>query len=79
MQDPIWKEGYLLAFKKYITRQGDTFDIIALDYYNDEFESSRIASANPQYAGVIVFDAGIALNIPIIAKSAVSQLPPWKR
>lgn len=41
----------------YTTVQGDTFDMIALDYYNDEHLAMTVAQANPDYAGVIVFDA----------------------
>lgn len=63
----------------YVTQAGDTFDMIALDAYNDEFKSVEIIKANPQYAGVMSFDAGIPLRIPYIAESAPESLPPWKR
>lgn len=59
--------------------QGDTFDILALDAYDDEFKAHLIIQANPQYANVIVFDEGIKLKIPIIEKEAADTLPPWKR
>ena len=64
---------------EYITTQGDTFDILALDAYNDSFKSSLIIQANPQYANVLVFDAGVKLKIPIISTEPASTLPPWKR
>ena len=63
----------------YVTAAGDTFDMIALDYYNDEHLSAVIAEANPDYAGVIVFDAGVRLTIPVIEQAAAYSLPPWKR
>ena len=63
----------------YMTVQGDTFDMIALDYYNDEHLAMTLAQANPDYAGVIVFDAGVRLRIPVIEQAAASSLPPWKR
>lgn len=66
-------------YYKYTTQQGDTFDIIALDWYKDERYSSTIIQANPEYAGVLVFDAGIVLKIPVVEKPKSSNLPPWKR
>ncbi|MEA5135709.1 MAG: tail protein X [Candidatus Fimivivens sp.] len=66
-------------FLYYKTRAGDTFDIIALDYYNSEFKAMHIAAANPVYAGTVVFDAGVLLKIPVIEQSAAESLPPWKR
>lgn len=63
----------------YVTLAGDTFDMIALDAYNDEFRAVEIIWANPQYAGVVVFDAGVTLRIPYLMESAPESLPPWKR
>ena len=63
----------------YITVDGDTFDIIALDYYADEFKSHLIIQANPQYASTITFKGGIELKVPIIERDKPSTLPPWKR
>lgn len=66
-------------FYQYETLQGDTFDMIALDFYNDESLASEIIKSNPEYCSTIVFDAGIVLLIPIIEETAPSTLPPWKR
>lgn len=63
----------------YTTQSGDTFDILALDAYNEETKASLIIQANPQYADVLVFDAGVVLKIPIIEPEAAATLPPWKR
>lgn len=63
----------------YVTREGDTYDILALDAYNDEFRAGEIIKANPQYAGVVVFDAGVTLRIPYLETAAPETLPPWKR
>ena len=63
----------------YTTQQGDIFDILALDFYNDSFKSTVLIQANPQYSAVIVFNAGVKLKIPIIAADPASTLPPWKR
>lgn len=69
-------KGYL----DYTTRSGDTYDMLAIAAYNDEKLASVIIQANPMLAGVLVFNAGMKLKIPIINKrSAPSTLPPWRR
>lgn len=75
------KRGLHLVKKYYIyeTLQGDTFDMIALDFYDNESYASLIIGANSEYRRVIIFDAGIMLKIPIIQKENVTTLPPWKR
>ena len=63
----------------YTTIQGDTFDMIALDFYHEEAQASTIIQANPDLCDVLVLDAGIQLKIPIIDDTAPATLPPWKR
>lgn len=63
----------------YTTVDGDTYDMIALDYYYDEFKAPLIADANPAYAGTVVFPAGVALRVPVIPAADIFTLPPWKR
>lgn len=63
----------------YMTVDGDTFDMIALDFYNDEFKAHLIIQANPSYARTITFKAGVILKVPIIEEDRPSTLPPWKR
>lgn len=63
----------------YVTMQGDTFDILALDAYNDEFRAVDLIRANPRYAGVVVFEAGVTLHIPALQAAPPESLPPWKR
>ena len=67
------------AYFTYTTQQGDTFDILALDAWNDEAKSHWIIQDNPDHAHVLVFDAGIDLKIRVVDPSAASTLPPWKR
>lgn len=64
---------------EYMTMQGDTFDILALDAYDDEFKAHMIIQANPEYADVLIFDEGIKLKIPVIEDESIETLPPWKR
>ena len=43
---------------KYTTRQGDTFDELALQVYDSEKKAHLLIEANPDYADVLTFDAG---------------------
>ncbi len=64
---------------EYVTVQGDTFDQIALLFYDDEMLAHRIIAANQQHCAVVVFDAGVTLAIPEIEEAAAVTLPPWRR
>lgn len=66
-------------YYEYVTRQGDTFDSIALGFYMDEKRSSEVINKNPDYADVIIFDAGITLKVPLLEESSATTMPPWKR
>lgn len=64
----------------YTTRQGDTFDELALQVYDSEKKAHLIIEANPDYADVIVFDAGVALQIPLFDETEQPEtLAPWRR
>lgn len=68
------------GYKQYVTRAGDTFDLLAIAAYNEEKMASHIIQANPLYMGTIIFDAGITLKIPVLDKvETPSTLPPWRR
>jgi len=64
---------------EYTTMKGDTFDILALDAYNEETKAHLIIQANPEYSNVLIFDAGVKLKIPFIEVTSAATLPPWKR
>ncbi|WP_243123093.1 MULTISPECIES: tail protein X [Clostridium] len=68
-----------LANKYYITKDGDTFDILALKFYNNENYAVEIMKANPNQIKNIVFDEGVQLLIPNIEIKEESTLPPWKK
>lgn len=62
------------------TIKGDTFDALALKYYNEEKLASIIIQANPDYCDVLIFDEGIVLFVPDAPEAAMpSSLPPWRR
>ncbi len=63
---------------EYKTKQGDTFDIIALKFYNDEYKASLLMQKNLAHISTIIFDEGITLKIPMIEQEAISNLPPWR-
>lgn len=67
-------------YYKYETLEGDTWDSIALDFYNNEFKATDIMKINPEHMKTIVFQSGIILKIPTIEEERISStLPPWKR
>ncbi len=62
------------------TVEGDTFDGLALEFYNDEKQASLIIQANPDFCDTLIFEAGAALRIPIVEDVALPEtLPPWRR
>ena len=64
----------------YITVDGDTFDSLALLFYNDEKLASTIIQANPDYCDTLIFEAGVSLTIPEAAAETMPEtLPPWRR
>ena len=66
--------------KTHVTVEGDTFDALALEYYNDEKLASTIIQANPDYCTTLIFEAGISLYIPDASTVTFPEtLPPWRR
>ena len=68
------------AYKEYTTREGDTFDALALEMYGEETLAHYIIEFNPDYADVLIFDANVALRLPIVENAEMPDtLPPWRR
>lgn len=68
------------SYKEYITRAGDTFDLLAIAAYDEEKMASYIIQANPLHMDTLIFEAGIKLKIPVLNKTETpSTLPPWRR
>ncbi|MBQ9000815.1 MAG: tail protein X [Eggerthellaceae bacterium] len=64
----------------YVTSQSETFDMIAYDLYGNEYLASDIVDLNPEYAGVIIFDAGVELRVPVYEEAAEAErVAPWRR
>lgn len=66
--------------RKYVTVDGDTFDLLALRYLGEEKLASQIIKANPDHCGTLIFEAGVELLIPDTAAVVRPEtLPPWRR
>lgn len=62
------------------TVEGDTFDGLALEFYNDEKQSALIIGQNLDYCDTLIFEAGVQLRIPIVEDVDLPEtLPPWRR
>lgn len=62
------------------TIEGDTFDGLALEFYDDEMQASLIIGANLDYCDTLIFEAGATLRIPIVDDVDLPEtLPPWRR
>lgn len=61
----------------YTTVQGDTWDSIAYTEYGDELQMHWLVEANPQHREIVIFPAGIELQIPDIGETARAPAPPW--
>ena len=68
------------AYKDYTTREGDTFDALALTMYGEERLAHRIIQYNPDTADVVVFGPNVELRLPIYESADTPEtLPPWRR
>ena len=66
--------------KIHTTIEGDTFDGLALQYYDDEKLASAIIQANLDHCSTLIFEAGVSLTIPDVAVVTLPEtLPPWRR
>jgi phage tail protein X len=63
----------------YSTTQGDTWDGISKRVYNDEGYVGLLIAANSEHANIVLFSAGITLQIPPLPPRPVpSGLPLWR-
>lgn len=63
-----------------MTKEGDSFDLLELRYYDEEKLAHHIIRANPDYADVIIFEGGIELTIPVIEEQESNETKaPWRR
>ncbi len=70
----------IIGYNRIETAEGDTFDALALEFYNDEQKASQIIAENPDYCDVLIFEAGVTLWIPVVDEVELPEtLPPWRR
>lgn len=69
-----WDDSY-----EYMAVEGDTFDGIALQAYNNAHLASLLIQVNIRYAEMLRFEGGEIITIPIIDLVKSTRMPPWKR
>lgn len=70
----------IIGYQTITTVEGDTFDALALEFYNDEKQAWLIIQANLDYCDVLIFEADIEIKIPIVEFVSLPEtLPPWRR
>ena len=70
----------VISYKEYMTRQGDTYDALALEMYGEESLAHYIIEFNPDHADVLIFEANVPLRLPIVENvETPDTLPPWRR
>lgn len=68
----------LLETNLYRTIQDDTFDAAAYRIWGRESMARELIDANPGYAGVVFFPAGVDLTVPEAEVPVAAEvLPGW--
>lgn len=62
----------------YITKSGDTWDMIAKKVYGSEYHADVLMAANAAHIETFVFQAGVELSTPALEEERNGLLPPWK-
>lgn len=66
-----------MAKKVYITKSGDTWDMVAKEVYGDEQYTSLLMSNNQELIEYFVFPENISIALQEIPKEE-SLLPDWR-
>ena len=64
--------------RSYTTVQGDMWDSIARQLYNNESLMHILIDANPQYRTIAIFPANCLISVPEISRAARVTWPPWR-
>ena len=62
----------------YITKSGDTWDMIAKEVYGSEYHADVLMAANAAHIATFIFQAGGELSTPALEEERNGLLPPWK-
>lgn len=70
-----------MSSTKYITQEGDRWDIVSFKCYGRATEIRTLLQANRRVPKTAVIRTGTVLNIPVLERESMEQnlLPPWKR
>lgn len=63
---------------EYITKQGDTWDMIAKKVYGNEKRMDFLMQNNRKLLEYFIFPAGVILNVPELPEKLDADLPPWR-
>ena len=64
----------------YMTRQNDTWDLIAFRLAGSVEQTPALMLANPEHTETFIFPAGVELKVPDFTTIMdVESLPPWRR
>lgn len=61
----------------YLTRQGQTWDEIALEVYGDETYAGHLMQCNYDLLDILIFPAGKLVYTPDIIVQVEGDAPPW--
>lgn len=64
--------------RTYTTIQGDTWDLISHNLYGDEKYMRYLIQANWDYANVLIFKAGVIINVPDLPEEPDEDMPFWR-
>ena len=62
----------------YITKSGDTWDMIAKEVYGSEYHADVLMAATAAHIETFIFQAGVELSTPALEVERNGLLPPWK-
>lgn len=62
----------------YITKSGDTWDMISKEVYGSEYHADVLMAANAAHIETFIFQAGVELSTPALEEERNGLLPPWK-
>lgn len=65
--------------KTYTTISGDTWDTVAYKAMGNGMFTDKLIKYNLQHRHIVIFHAGIVLDIPEVETEISAKLPPWKR
>lgn len=64
---------------EYMTKQGDTFDLIAKYIYGDEKFFTNLIQENYKHRDTVVFSSGVKLKVPDIDTTQQAKTNiPWR-